>query len=81
MKRFKSARQLQRFVSIHDPVTNLFLFPATAFHHLTIATDEMLPWKHGGRSLASTLPENSKIRASSNQATLTLQCPSIHSYR
>jgi len=24
MKRFKSVRQLQRFVSIHDPITNLF---------------------------------------------------------
>jgi hypothetical protein len=74
MKRFKSARQLQRFVSIHDPVANLFHFPATAFHRLTIATYEMLPWKHGGRSLISTLPENSKIRALSNRATLTLRC-------
>ncbi len=27
MKRFKSARQLQRFVSIHDPIANLFPFP------------------------------------------------------
>jgi putative transposase len=27
MKRFKSRRQLQRFVSIHDPITNLFHFP------------------------------------------------------
>src|SRR6188472_3350979 len=27
MKRFKSARQLQRFVSIHDPIANLFHFP------------------------------------------------------
>ncbi|WP_143019595.1 DDE-type integrase/transposase/recombinase, partial [Mesorhizobium qingshengii] len=26
MKRFKSARQLQRFVSIHDPIANLFHF-------------------------------------------------------
>jgi hypothetical protein len=24
MKRFKSPRQLQRFVSIHDPIANLF---------------------------------------------------------
>ena len=24
MKRFKSARQLQRFLSIHDPIANLF---------------------------------------------------------
>ena len=27
MKRLKSARQLQRFVSIHDPIANLFHFP------------------------------------------------------
>jgi len=27
MKGFKSARQLQRFVSIHDPVVNLFQIP------------------------------------------------------
>jgi putative transposase len=27
MKRFKSARQLQRFVSIHDPIANLFNVP------------------------------------------------------
>ncbi|WP_414816038.1 hypothetical protein [Rhizobium sp. IY2] len=27
MKRFKSARQLQRFVSIHDPIANPFHFP------------------------------------------------------
>ena len=27
MKRFKSARHLQRFVSIHDPIANLFYLP------------------------------------------------------
>ena len=27
MKRFKSARHVQRFVSIHDPIANLFHFP------------------------------------------------------
>ena len=27
MKRFKSARQVQRFVSIHDPIANLFHLP------------------------------------------------------
>ena len=30
MKRFKSTRQLQRFVSIHDPIANLFHFPRHA---------------------------------------------------
>lgn len=27
MKRFKSQRDLQRFVSIHDPIANLFHIP------------------------------------------------------
>jgi putative transposase len=27
MKRFKSARQVQRFVAIHDPIANLFHLP------------------------------------------------------
>ena len=27
MKRFKSAGQAQRFLSIHDPIANLFHFP------------------------------------------------------
>jgi putative transposase len=30
MKRFKSARQLQRFASVHDPIANLFHFPRHA---------------------------------------------------
>ncbi|NTF66018.1 IS6 family transposase [Rhizobium rhizogenes] len=34
MKRFKSARHVQRFVSIHDPIANLFHFPR---HYLTSA--------------------------------------------
>jgi putative transposase len=35
LKRFKSARQLQRFVSIHDPIASLFHFP-----HNNISTVE-----------------------------------------
>jgi putative transposase len=34
MKRFKSARQVQRFLSIHDPIANLFHLPR---NHLTAA--------------------------------------------
>jgi Transposase and inactivated derivatives len=30
MKRFKSPRQVQKFLSIHDQVANLFHFPATS---------------------------------------------------
>jgi putative transposase len=35
MKRFKSARQAQRFLSAHDPINNLFLLP----RHQMPATD------------------------------------------
>jgi putative transposase len=40
MKRFKSARQLQRFVSIRDPIVNLFHIPRhdiSSDHHREIA--------------------------------------------
>ena len=36
MKRFKSPRQLQLFVSIHDPIANLFQIPRhdiQCYHH------------------------------------------------
>jgi len=36
MKRFKSARQAQRFLSTHDPINNLFLRP----RHRMTATDD-----------------------------------------
>jgi putative transposase len=35
MKRFKSARQVQRFLSIHDPINNLFHLRR---HQLTAAS-------------------------------------------
>ena len=35
MKRFKSARQAQRFLSAHDQINNLFLLP----RHRMTATD------------------------------------------
>ena len=35
MKRFKSARHAQRFLSAHDPINNLFLLP----RHRLSATD------------------------------------------
>ncbi|MCX8227639.1 MAG: IS6 family transposase [Sulfitobacter sp.] len=55
MKRFKSPRQLQRFLSIHDPIANLFQLP----RHKMTSTDfrEM-------RSLATqTLREIAQVRA------------------
>src|SRR3954467_6104271 len=36
MKRFQSARHVQCFVAIHDPIANLFHFPR---NHLTAADD------------------------------------------
>ena len=47
MKRFKSARQLQRFVSIHDPIANLFHFPRHALSsadHRDLRSAAMATW-------------------------------------
>ncbi|OJF89638.1 IS6 family transposase [Pararhizobium antarcticum] len=47
MKGFKSARHLQRFVSIHDPVANLFHVPRhdiPSDHHRELRTAAMLLW-------------------------------------
>ena len=48
MKRFKSARQLQRFVSIHDPIANLFHFPRHALsstEHRDLRNTAMATWR------------------------------------
>jgi putative transposase len=47
MKRFKSARHLQRFVSIHDPIANLFNLPRnslTATDYRAFRADAMTVW-------------------------------------
>jgi putative transposase len=47
MKRFKSPRHLQRFVSIHDPIANLFHFPRhsiTAPEYRMLRADAMAAW-------------------------------------
>jgi putative transposase len=47
MKRFKSTRQCQRFVSIHGPITNLFLYPRTsisAARHRHLRNAAMAMW-------------------------------------
>ncbi|OYR12260.1 putative transposase [Brucella thiophenivorans] len=31
MKRFKSARHVQKFTSIHDPIYNIYYFPRNQF--------------------------------------------------
>ena len=47
MKRFKSARQLQRFVSIHDPIANLFHFPSHALSSSDHRDFAVQPWQRG----------------------------------
>lgn len=47
MKRFKSGRQCQRFVSIHGPITNLFHYPRnhmTAAQHRHLRDAAMTMW-------------------------------------
>jgi hypothetical protein len=46
-KRFKSTRQLQRFVSIHDPIANLFHFPRSnlsSSDHRDLRSAAMATW-------------------------------------
>ena len=48
MKRFKSARHLQRFVSIHDPIANLHNFPRNAFSssdYRDLRSEAMNAWR------------------------------------
>lgn len=56
MKRFKSTRRLQRFLSIHDPVANLFHFPqhalASSDHWNTLDT-AMATWSQISRITAT----------------------------
>ena len=47
MKRFKSARQPLFFVSIHDPIANLFHFPRHALsssHYCDLRSAAMATW-------------------------------------
>jgi len=47
MTRFKSAQQLQRFVSIHDPIANLFNVPRhdiPSVHHRELRATAMQMW-------------------------------------
>ncbi|UXN58219.1 IS6 family transposase [Phyllobacterium zundukense] len=52
MKRFKSARQLQRFVSIHDPIANLFHIPRhdiPSAHHRELQATALETWRQIAR--------------------------------
>jgi putative transposase len=56
MKRFKSIRQCQRFVSIHGPIANLFHYPRnllTAAQHRQLRTAAMETWSQITMSNAS----------------------------
>lgn len=47
MRRFKSRRHLQRFVSIHDPIANLFHIPRHEIfsnHHRELRPAAMQIW-------------------------------------
>jgi putative transposase len=50
MKRFKSARHLQRFASVHDPIYNLHHFPAINSTPLIIANYDKPPPACGVKS-------------------------------
>lgn len=52
MKRFKSARHVQRFVSIHDQIANLFHFPRhslTSAEYRTLRAEAMTAWHEVAR--------------------------------
>jgi putative transposase len=56
MKRFKSARHLQRFVSIHDPIANLFYVPrrdTPSTHHRELRAIAMDTWHQIARLRAA----------------------------
>ncbi|TIL19627.1 MAG: IS6 family transposase [Mesorhizobium sp.] len=56
MKRFKSARQLQRFVSIHDPISNLFHIPRhdiPSNHHRELQAAALDTWRDVARLQAA----------------------------
>ena len=52
-KRFKSPRQVQRIVSINDPIADLFHLPC---HEMNSASCETKPWQHGAISHRSVPP-------------------------
>lgn len=56
MKRFKSAGQLQRFVSMHDPIANLFHIPRhemASQHHRELRAIAMRVWNDAARLQAA----------------------------
>jgi hypothetical protein len=72
MKRFKSTRHLQRFVSIHDPIANLFHIPVTISPPAIIANCTPLQWTNGQKSLDYNLPQIPASQLASQR--LSLRC-------
>jgi putative transposase len=58
MKRFKSPRQVQKFLSIHDQVANLFHFPRNKLSASIIAPLALRPSRPGQRSPPHGLPHD-----------------------
>lgn len=53
MKRFKSPRHLQRFVSIHDPIANLFHIPRhdiPSYYFRELRSAAMILWAQIARA-------------------------------
>jgi len=74
MKRFKSARHLQRFVTIHDPITIFTIFPATASPLLSTANCAKPPIPFGAISLACNLRDHYIIHQHASEPRLRLPC-------
>jgi putative transposase len=56
MKRFKSRRHLQRFVSVHDAIANLFNIPRhdiSSRHHRVVRTAAMDQWAKIAQALTA----------------------------
>jgi hypothetical protein len=62
MKRFKSTRHLQRFVSVHEPIANLFNVPR-----------HDIPSTHH-RELRATWRQIARLRARTNQSLTLRSC-------
>lgn len=64
MKRFKSARHLQRFVSVHDPIANLFNVPRhniPSNHHRELRATAIQAWRQVARLRADEPKPHSQI--------------------
>ncbi|OYR26022.1 DDE domain protein [Brucella lupini] len=75
MKRFKSARHLQCFASIHDPRSTTFtIFPETASPLSFTANYARPPMPSGRISLACNLPNHNIIDQNASAHRLRLRC-------